>query len=257
MAVSSDAKSDDYFPSTIFSDDGEEWIDLSQRARSESLITIPKFREISLIMGDEESEPILNGQDYFSTLKFDSDGNLLESHSMNLDDVLKDQEYFTVTWEREKTEQIYFESRQLSLIGNHSEAIELLNEYKPSFAEQKAKLSYMKVQDLIVILRGQLSISDREKYGVQLRQALSELRGHVDQLNADDEDLVQGLLIHAEIELQESQRKLDELRNIAFKSSTVIHPPVAPIYISPKVLFLQRNLHYYKNSLGDKRCSFS
>ena len=166
---SSNVESDDYFPSTIYADDGEEWIDLSVRGQTESLNVVPKFRNISFVMGDEESERVVNSQDYFSTLKFDSNGNLSESQSINLDDVLKDQEYFTVTWEREKAEQIYFESRELSTAGKRSEALNLLNEYKPSLTEQKAKLNYMKVQDLIVILRGVLSVSDREKYEAQLR----------------------------------------------------------------------------------------
>ena len=34
----------------------------------------------------------------------------------------------------------------------------------------------MKVQDLIVILRGVLSVSDREKYEAQLRLSATELR---------------------------------------------------------------------------------
>lgn len=231
---SSNVKSDDYFPTTIYADDGEEWIDLSVRGKAESLNVVPKFRNISFVMGDEESERIINSQDYFSTLKFDSNGNLSESQSINLDDVLKDQEYFTVTWEREKAEQIYFESRELSTAGKRSEALNLLNEYKPSLTEQKAKLNYMKVQDLIVILRGVLSVSDREKYEAQLRLSATELRKYLNQLNTDDRDLVEGLLMHAEVELQESQKKLDQYKNLSVQSSKVIQPS-PPIYVSPEV----------------------
>ena len=136
--------------------------------------------------------------------------------------MLQDQEYFTVTWEREQTEQIYFESRQLSLIGSHGDALELLNEFKPSFAQQKAKLSYIKTQDLIVILRGQLSIAERKKYNIQLSQALKELLEYKHQLNADDEKSLVNLAMHAEVELDQSKKKLERLKDSAIKSPTVI-----------------------------------
>ena len=235
LVISLDAKADDYFPSKIFADDGEEWIDLGQRKRNEILSRSPKFREFTLIMGDEQSHRLSKSQDYFSTLKFDSEGNLLESQSISLDDVLQDQEYFTVTWEREQTEQIYFESRQLSLIGSHGDALELLNEFKPSFAQQKAKLSYIKTQDLIVILRGQLSIAERKKYNIQLSQALKELLEYKHQLNADDEKSLVNLAMHAEVELDQSKKKLERLKDSAIKSPTVIQSLRAPSYVAPKV----------------------
>ena len=76
---SSNVESDDYFK-YIYADDGESG-SILVRVR-QVLNVVPKFRNISFVMGDEESERVVNSQDYFSTLKFDSNGNLSESQSI-------------------------------------------------------------------------------------------------------------------------------------------------------------------------------
>ena len=223
-----------HMSSKIFSDEGEEWIDLSQRDEATEIpFRIPEFRELTLIMGDEDSERMSHTKDYFSTLKFDSSGKLLESESISLRDLLQDQDYFTVTWEREQAEQTFFESRELSQMGNHDEALNLLNKFRPSFHEQKAKLSYMKVQDLVVILRGVLSFSDRQRLTSQLGQAVKDLSSYQGQLIKDDQALVQELIVHARIELQQSYNELNRLRRMSLRNFTPVQPQVPRTNLPP------------------------
>ena len=223
------AMSGEYFSSKIFSDEGEEWIDLSQRRETEDFpSSIPEFEELKLVMGDEDSDRVSQTQDYFSTLKFDSSGKLIESEGISLSNLLQDQSYFTTTWEREQAEQIFFESRELSMAGSKEEALNLLNRYRPTFDQQKAKLMYMKVQDLVVILRGSLSFSNRHEFTLQLQQAINELASYQDQLIISDRELVQDLMMHARVEIEQSRNELNRLERMSRNNFKPVQPEVSP-----------------------------
>lgn len=188
------------------------WFDMKQSKRAG--IDARGASEI-LVMGDLPSSSESETDDYFSNLQFDASGRVVIDDQIVLDDLLESNSFFNEAWSTEETERLLSDSRDQSIKGRNSEALSFLEDMQPSSSSLKVKKSYYKVQNLIVLLRGDLPNDEHKKYTTDLRKEIEVLTSQSNGLSDSDKELVNDMLFHAEVQVQESGKHLRASSRVA------------------------------------------
>ena len=193
------------------------WFDMKQTGRAS--IDTKAARDI-LVMGDLPSSHKSQTDDYFSNLQFDASGRVVIDDQIALDDLLENNAFFDEAWSREESERLLSDSQDLSSSGRNGEALSFLDSLQPSSLDLQVKTSYYKVQNLTVLLRGDLATDERRKRTNDLKREIEQLVSYSDSLSEDDKELVNDMLFHAEVQVQESNKDLQTSSKVSPKINT-------------------------------------
>lgn len=199
----------------------EVWFDLKHQIRS---VADLKNSPDILVMGDLPAEQEAGQVDYFATLQFDSDGYVIEGKQTSIDELLDNPQFFSQTLNQADSEYAISRSADLLSEGRGDRAMGLLDKVDATVTEQRAKLSYQKVQNLTVRLRSKLDREERQKLTKQLGEEIKRLTSYGSKLSDDDKELVNDLLFHAEVQVAESEKEL--------KNFNELSRPAAPASVS-------------------------